>query len=102
MRVVFTVTFVSLHSRVAPGLEQHPEVVHGLGVALEGGASPPLLGLAALVALIEEAGPRRSTCWDGGAGRAWHGWRYDGTPTGVDLGHFGTAEEAMAAVDDAI
>jgi hypothetical protein len=39
--------------------------------------------------------------WDGGAGRAWHGWRCDGTPIGVDVGHFGTAEEAMAAVDEA-
>jgi hypothetical protein len=37
----------------------------------------------------------------GGATRSWHGWRRDGTPTGVDVGSVPTAEEAMAAVDAA-
>lgn len=37
----------------------------------------------------------------GGALRSWHGWRRDGTPNGVDVGNFPTAEQAMAAVDDA-
>jgi hypothetical protein len=34
----------------------------------------------------------------GGAERWWYGWRRDGTPQGVDVGRFATAEEAMAAV----
>jgi hypothetical protein len=38
---------------------------------------------------------------DGGAQRSWHGWRRDGTPNGIDVGHFDTAEAAMAAVDTA-
>ena len=37
----------------------------------------------------------------GGAQRSWHGWRSDGTPDGIDVGRFTTAEEAMAAVDAA-
>jgi hypothetical protein len=32
---------------------------------------------------------------------SWHGWRRDGTPNGIDVGSFNTAEEAMAAVDAA-
>jgi hypothetical protein len=38
---------------------------------------------------------------DGGAQRYWHGWRRDGSPMGIDVGGFATAEEAMAAVDAA-
>jgi hypothetical protein len=38
---------------------------------------------------------------DGGARQVWHGWRRDGTPTGIDVGSFDTAEAAMAAVDTA-
>jgi hypothetical protein len=38
--------------------------------------------------------------WGGAANSAWHGWRYDGSPNGIDLGNFDTAEQAMAAVDD--
>ena len=37
----------------------------------------------------------------GGAESSWLGWRFDGTPTGIDLGRFATAEAAMAAVDEA-
>jgi hypothetical protein len=37
----------------------------------------------------------------GGARRHWHGWRRDGTPDGIDVGQFASAEEAMAAVDAA-
>jgi hypothetical protein len=37
----------------------------------------------------------------GGERRYWHGWRRDGTPTGIDVGSFDTAEAAMAAVDAA-
>jgi hypothetical protein len=36
---------------------------------------------------------------EAGANHAWHGWRNNGTPTGIDLGTFPTAEEAMVAVD---
>jgi hypothetical protein len=41
------------------------------------------------------------TVTGGGAERSWHGWRRDGTPNGVDVGQFATADEAMAAVDAA-
>ncbi|HZM39122.1 MAG TPA: hypothetical protein VFB94_08400 [Acidimicrobiales bacterium] len=37
----------------------------------------------------------------GGIHRYWHGWRRDGSPTGIDVGHFDSPEEAMAAVDEA-
>ncbi len=37
----------------------------------------------------------------GGAHHAWHGWRRDGTPEGIDVGTFPSAEAAMAAVDGA-
>jgi hypothetical protein len=37
----------------------------------------------------------------GGARRHCHGWRRDGTPDGIDVGQFASAEEAMAAVDAA-
>jgi len=37
----------------------------------------------------------------GGTKHAWHGWRNNGTATGIDLGKFSTAEEAMVAVDAA-
>jgi hypothetical protein len=37
----------------------------------------------------------------GGEHHYWHGWRRDGTPTGVDLGAFPTAERGMVAVDEA-
>jgi hypothetical protein len=36
----------------------------------------------------------------GGEHRYWHGWRRDDTPTGIDLGAFPTAEQAMVAVDE--
>jgi hypothetical protein len=49
----------------------------------------------------QEIGHVGLVVWGGGTGRAWHGWRYDGSPDGIDLGHFDTAEQAMAAVDDA-
>ena len=37
----------------------------------------------------------------GGAQWSWLGWRRDGTPDGISVGRFSTAEEAMAAVDAA-
>jgi hypothetical protein len=37
----------------------------------------------------------------GGAERSWHGWRRGGTPEGIDVGNFSTAEAAIAAVDAA-
>ena len=37
----------------------------------------------------------------GGAKRSWHGWRRDGTPAGIDVRHFATAEAAMAVVNEA-
>jgi hypothetical protein len=37
----------------------------------------------------------------GGAETWWRGWRRDGSPKGISVGRFATAEEAMAAVDDA-
>jgi hypothetical protein len=37
----------------------------------------------------------------GGERHYWHGWRRDDTPTGIDVGSFGSAEAAMAAVDAA-
>ncbi|HET6948836.1 MAG TPA: hypothetical protein VFI47_00570 [Acidimicrobiales bacterium] len=38
---------------------------------------------------------------EGGARHEWRGWRRDGTPTGIDVGHFASAEAAMATVDEA-
>jgi hypothetical protein len=41
------------------------------------------------------------TVTGGGAERSWHGWRRDGTATGIDVGNYDSAEAAMAAVDAA-
>jgi hypothetical protein len=41
------------------------------------------------------------TVSEGGQRHTWHGWRRDGSPTGIDVGQFPTAEEAMTAVDEA-
>jgi hypothetical protein len=49
----------------------------------------------AQVALVAE------TVSEGGQRRYWFAWRQDGSPQGVTVGQFPTAEEAMAAVDRA-
>jgi hypothetical protein len=38
---------------------------------------------------------------DAGERHYWHAWRRDGTPHGINLGAFRSAEEAMVAVDEA-
>jgi hypothetical protein len=55
-------------------------------------------GSPAGVDVGSDPGPRPNL---GSERRSWHGWRRDGTPNGIDVGNFDTAEAAMAAVDAA-
>jgi hypothetical protein len=41
------------------------------------------------------------TVWAGGGQSAWVAWRSDGTPEGVRVGEFESAEAAMVATDEA-
>lgn len=48
----------------------------------------------------QEVGHVGLTISYGGGQRSWHGWRRDGTPEGIEVGEFDSAEAAMAAVDE--